>query len=73
MSNPFFKNLGPFSITEILETLNSKKTNLIKDKQVSDIRDLYSSNVNDITFFHSNKYINIAKNTKASFCITSET
>ena len=73
MSNPFFKNLGPFSINEILKVIDSKNKNVIEDKKVSDIRDLLSSNINDITFFHSNKYKNFAKKTKASFCITSET
>ena len=28
--------------------------------------------INDITFFHSKKYKDIAKKTKASFCITTE-
>jgi len=50
MSNPFFKNLGPFSIIEILKVIDSKNKNVIEDKKVSDIRDLFSSNINDITF-----------------------
>tara|TARA_B100000575_G_scaffold179227_1_gene143758 strand:+ start:247 stop:1227 length:981 start_codon:yes stop_codon:yes gene_type:complete len=73
MSNPFYKNLGPFTINEILKSLNLKNNNLIKDENVSDIKDLYSSKENHITFFHSKKYKDIAKNTKASFCITNET
>tara|TARA_Y100001958_G_scaffold145951_1_gene125210 strand:- start:341 stop:1321 length:981 start_codon:yes stop_codon:yes gene_type:complete len=72
MSNPFFKNLGPFSITEILKLLNVKMTGIVEDELVSDIKDLYSSESGDITFFHSNKYKDIAKNTNASFCITNE-
>ena len=39
---------------------------------VNDIKDLLGSEKNDITFFHSKKYKDIAKNTKASFCITTE-
>ncbi len=80
MSNPFFKNQGPFTISQILKFLKFKNINLInlkktiskEDKIVLDINDLYNANENDITFFHSNKYRDLAKNTKASFCITNE-
>ena len=40
--------------------------------KLKDIKDLYSSNNSDITFFHSKKYKELAKKTKASFCITTE-
>ncbi len=72
MFNPFFKNLGPFALSEILKLLDVKMTGFNEDESISDIKDLYSSEFGDITFFHSNKYKNIAKNTKASFCITNE-
>ena len=71
MSNPFFKTQGPFSIVDILRLLNLKNT-LKKDILVFDIRDLISADKNCITFFHSKKYKEIAKKTKASFCITNE-
>ena len=69
MSNPFFKNHGPFSIIEIIKLL---KINLqVTDKkEVSDISDLLNANENDITFFHSKKYKDLANKTKASYCIT---
>ena len=59
MSNPFFKNQGPFTIIEILkllelnemETRDIRNNKLIQEKLVMDIKDLYSSHVNDITFF----------------------
>ena len=41
-------------------------------KKINDIKDLFTSENNDITFFHSKKYKDIAKKTKASFCLTSE-
>ena len=72
MSNPFFKNHGPFKISEIMELLNIKLDIINKNDEVYDIKDLLASKKNDITFFHSNKYIEIAQNTKASFCITNE-
>ena len=45
----------------------------IKDKhKVKDITDLFNADRDCITFFHSKKYNEIAKNTKASFCITTK-
>ncbi len=72
MSNHFFKNQGPFKIKEILNFLNIKVEGFDIYKKVEDIKDLYSSNDTDISFFHSKKYKQFANNTKASFCITSE-
>ncbi len=72
MSNPFFKNHGPILISEILKSLNIKIDDINPDQEVLDIKDLYSSNNTDITFFHSKKYKDIAKNTKASFCVTTQ-
>ena len=72
MSNPFFKNYGPFLVSDILKLINFKTDYIKKDVELKDIKDLYSSNNSDITFFHSKKYLEIAKNTKASFCITTE-
>ncbi len=72
MSNPFFKNHGPILISEILKSLNIKVDGITSNQEVLDIKDLYSSNNTDITFFHSKKYKDFAKNTKASFCVTTE-
>nr|WP_256998117.1 UDP-3-O-(3-hydroxymyristoyl)glucosamine N-acyltransferase [Candidatus Pelagibacter ubique] len=69
---PFFKSRGPFFISEILKSLKVGTCNLKKDVQVKDIKDLSSSNISEITFFHSKKYVEFAKITKASFCITTE-
>ena len=73
MVNPFFKNNGPFKVTEILNLLNLDSKQANSDQYViNDIKDLSTSNENDITFFHSKKYKSIANNTKALFCITTE-
>jgi UDP-3-O-[3-hydroxymyristoyl] glucosamine N-acyltransferase len=72
MINPFFKNNGPFKISDILELLNLNGFKTDNDKKINDIKDLFTSRNNDITFLHSKKYKNIANNTKASFCITTE-
>jgi UDP-3-O-[3-hydroxymyristoyl] glucosamine N-acyltransferase len=72
MSNPFFKNSGPFKISDILHLINLDDLKNFKDQKIIDIKDLFTSEENDITFLHSKKYKDIAKNTKASFCITSQ-
>ena len=70
MINPFFKNTGPYSLNFLLENLNLKITEF--DEKVNDIKNLHSSQHKDITFFHSKKYADQAKSTKASYCITTE-
>ena len=70
MSNPFFKNNGPFFVSEILKSIGIKALNIKTDNKVNDIKDLYTSNKLDITFFHSKKYNELAKKTNASYCIT---
>ncbi len=73
MSNPFFKNHGPLNISDVLKLLEIKIDVTNKNQQVKDIKDLISANNTDITFFHSKRYRDVAKNTKALFCITTET
>ena len=72
MQNPFFINNGPFKVTDILSVLNLDNVDIDMDRKITDIKDLFTSNTNEITFFHSKKYKDIAKNTKASFCLTTE-
>ncbi len=70
MINPFFKNTGPYSLNFLLQNLNLNINE--NDEQINDIKDLKSSKYKDITFFHSKKYVEQAKTTKASYCITTE-
>ncbi len=72
MSNPFFKNNGPILILDILKILKINLNDLKENININDIKDLSASNKSDITFFHSKKYKEAANNTKASFCITTE-
>ena len=72
MSNPFYKNKGPFKVLEILKFLDLELNITNKDHKIKDIKDLLSSEKEDITFFHSKKYKDIAKKTKASFCLTTK-
>ena len=70
MLNPFFINKGPYKISEILILLGINIDMVNDDVDIADISDLTSATKNDITFFHSKKYNEVAKKTKASFCIT---
>ena len=70
MTNPFFKNTGPYHINFLLESIGFKTQDF--DERVTDVKDLSSSQYKDLTFFHSKKYINQAKDTKAAFCITTD-
>ena len=72
MANPFFSNNGPFYFSEIVKLLNVDINKKNFDQKIIDIKDLVTSKENEITFFHSKKYKDVAKNTKASFCITTE-
>ena len=71
MTNPFFKNTGPYEINDLLK-LTSIKNQSISNEKINDIKDLGSSKKGDITFLHSKKYGEFAKSSNASFCITSE-
>ncbi len=70
MINPFFKNTGPYKLDFLLKSLN---LNIENDSEtINDIKDLNSAGNKDITFFHSKKYSEFAKVTKASYCITND-
>ncbi len=69
MINPFFKNHGPVSIFEIKKLLGIN-LQIHNKEEVKNINDLTSATVNDITFYHSKKYRDLANKTKASYCIT---
>ena len=70
MINPFFKNYGPFKIDNLLKLSNIDNSQKFTKTKITDIKDLFNATNKDISFFHSNKYENLAGKTKASFCIT---
>ncbi len=72
MSNQFFKNKGPFTINKLLSLADIENVKISNPKKIYDIKDLVSSSERDITFFHSKKYTSVASETKASFCITTD-
>jgi len=69
MSHPFFTYHGPLSILEISELLNIK-IDITSKSEITDIKDLSSADQNSLTFLHSKRYKEIAKSTKASYCLT---
>ena len=69
MSHPFFTYHGPVSIDEILSLLKIK-IDTRNNSNITDIKDLSNADQNSLTFLHSNKYKDMAKLTKASYCLT---
>ena len=74
MKNPFFNNIGPFKISDLIDLNNNRllfSTDLVNnEKLIHDIKNLNDATSNDITFFHSVKYKDIAIKTNAYVCIT---
>ena len=71
-NNPFFTNRGPFKISDILKKISLDINIKDPDYVLEDIKDLTNANENDVTFLNSNKYKEIALNTKAAFCVTTD-
>ncbi len=79
LKNPFFINKGPIKLPLLIYNkktgLNEKSGigSLPEDVLISDVKNLNDATENDITFFHSTKYKELAKSTKAIACITKKT
>ena len=70
MLKSFFKKKKNIKLNDILKVLKIKtQTN---NYSVNDIKPLESSGKNDVTFFHSNKYLDSVKNTKSKLIITNK-
>ena len=72
MINPFFKNQGPFKIEKLLILGEIDNLENFAGDEIEDIKDLVTSEANNITFFHSKKYENLACKTNAMYCITTK-
>ena len=68
MKNPFFKKKNNVDINDILQCIGQKKSK--NNYKVNDIADLENASKNDITFFHTRKYLEKIKNTKCKLVIT---
>ena len=72
MSNPFFNKIKSISLDELSKFLNFDTKNINLKSQIKDIKDLINADNDCITFFHSKKYSEVAKLTKASYCLTQD-
>ena len=70
MKSNFFKKKTNIKINDILNLLNLK--NFKKNFIVHDIKELNEANRNDITFFHTNKYVDSLKKTKSKIILTNK-
>ncbi len=70
MENPFFKKKNNIKINDILQSLSLNK--LKKNYKVSGISELEIADKDDITFFHSIKYLNLLKKTQSKLVVTSK-
>ena len=70
MTNLFFKKIKNIKINDILFNLRLKKNK--KNVSINDIKELDAAGINDITFFHSIRYLESLKKTKAKYIITSK-
>ncbi len=71
MSHPFFTYQGPISIDEISKLLKIK-IDFSKNSKIMDIKDLFSADKDSLTFLHSKRYKDLAKSTKALYCLTTD-
>ena len=70
MINPFYKYSGPFDIQKLLKNAKIENKENFKKNKIYNVTDLVTATNKDLTFFHSKKYLSLASQTKASFCIT---
>ena len=65
--NFFFERKGPFLLTQIFDKINPDK-----NLKIYDVKSLDEAENSDITFLDKINYINIARFTKASYCLTTD-
>ena len=68
MTNHFFKNYGSFSVKKLLQLSDIDTQNNFSDIKITDVKDLVTSEKDNITFFHSSKYEALAAKSSFSFC-----
>ena len=68
MNNLFFKKKNNVNINDILDCLQIKKQK--NNYLINDIKELDFAEKNDISFFHSSKYLKELNNTKSKLIVT---
>ncbi len=71
--NFFFKRRKNVYLRDILKKINFENKIFSKNILINDIQNLDVAKKNDLSFFHSSKYINLLKKTKSNFIITTPT
>ena len=73
MINKFYKKVNDLDLNLIIKKIKIKnKLNSIKKVKINNITTLDQSKKNEVTFFHSVKYLPLIPKIKASYIITSE-
>ncbi len=68
----FFKKKGPFDINYLIKCTKFTKPQKIKNAKIFNICSLENAKKNELTFFDQIKYLDILKNSKASYCLIRE-
>ncbi len=68
--NIFFKKIKKISLNKICEKLKIKNPYKI-NTFINDIKTLEEASINDLSFFHSSRYMNLIPQTKSNFIVTS--
>jgi len=63
--NIFFECKGPFPVDSLFNNIKEKK-------KIFDIKNIVDAKENDLTFLDSADYLEAAKSTKATYCLTTE-
>tara|TARA_Y100000590_G_scaffold424944_1_gene532412 strand:- start:193 stop:1179 length:987 start_codon:yes stop_codon:yes gene_type:complete len=70
ISNPFFKKKNNITLSDICSCVDAEFSQNLKKIIVNDISPLDDASSNDISFFHSTKYLDILKKTNSKYVIT---
>ena len=73
MLNKFYNKVDSLNLNLIIKKIKVKnKLNSISDVKINNIATLDKSKKNDITFFHSSKYLNLIPKIKTSYVLTNK-
>lgn len=69
----FFKNYGPFKLNDLIKKCYYVSKNKYQNNLVTSVANLIDARQNELTFFHSIKYLKDLKLSKASYCLIKKT
>ncbi len=71
MQHSFFKQAGPFSLSDIAKHVGASLPHNAADLSITCVRTLDEATAKDLTFFENRKYLGALENTKAAACLVS--